>query len=647
MAWNCPDKYISAAEQNIIPMNDKLLEMKDELSDEEAKRTLAMFLRANLGFTTELLTGIHLANFQRIILRGFFNKNFSMCVWGRGCSKSFLGALFCILYSIFNPGAKVIIVGPQFRTARRIFDEIDRIVNSKEAGLLAEVFDVELKSRKNDENKWIVDEGYVTAIPLSGEKLRGFRASVLLLDEFFLISEQIITNVLMPFLVSPQDLRKRMKIRMREKQLVKAGKLDPAQITRFKNTSKMIALSSATYTFENLYTVYQRWIENIFGEDDELLSEENKGQVVDATYFVSQLSYEAVPEEMIDETIVKEARSGGYNNPSFMREYRALFTDGSDSFFNIEKMNKCTIPDGEEPTTKILGDSDKEYIVSIDPNSSDSPTSDFFAFCVIELDKQNGPVVVHNFGEAGAGLRRHIEYFYYLLTSFNVIMVCLDRALGPNFISACNESDLFKDGKINLKFFEFDSDLEYKDDRRAFEEMIIKAKNQYDLPSQRICFSQYFTVEFLRSSNTYLQKLINTKKVWFASKVRTNEDCLNRYLGAQIKLNFAQKKESGINERELQKRGLLDHIEDQDKWIHELKKQCSLIEVTTTARGTQRYDFPRHIRNEQGKDRPRRDNYTALLLAVWADRAYSLITKTNDAKKEIRTFTPILITPNN
>ena len=82
--WYCPDKY----KKSIPNLNEEFLDLKGELPDRQAKITLAKFMRSNLGFTTELLSGIKLALYQEITLKAFFNRNFSMCVWGRGCGKS-------------------------------------------------------------------------------------------------------------------------------------------------------------------------------------------------------------------------------------------------------------------------------------------------------------------------------------------------------------------------------------------------------------------------------------------------------------------------------------------------------------------------------------------------------------------------------
>ena len=192
-------------------VNEQFRSLKGELDNREARISLAKFLRANLGLTTELISGIKLAPFQEIMLKGMLNKNFSMLVLGRGCGKTFIASVFCFLQCIFEPGTKILIAGPTFRTARFIFNNLEKMVESKGAELLAQAFGA--KAKRNDQFEWQINGGSITAIPLNGEKIRGFRANILVLDEYLLLPEDIINNVLMPFLVAPQNMNERLEIR--------------------------------------------------------------------------------------------------------------------------------------------------------------------------------------------------------------------------------------------------------------------------------------------------------------------------------------------------------------------------------------------------------------------------------------------------
>lgn len=609
--WYCPEKY----KKEVNKINQDLLNLKGELNDKQAKITLAKFLRNNLSFTVELLCGIKLAPFQEITLRGMLNRNFSMCVWGRGCGKSFIGAIFCIMQCIFEPNTKIIIAGPTFRTARFIFNNIEKIVDSKEAQLLSQAFEVKNKSKRNDQFEWRINGGSITAIPLSGEKIRGFRANILVLDEYLLLPEDTIKTVLMPFLVAPQNLGERLKVREMEDKLIEQGLMKEEDRMQFENQTKMVALSSASFTFENLYKTYQEWIANIQNEEK---------SASDIKYFISQLSYEALPEDMIDRTVIEEASNGGSSHSSFQREYCAQFTDGSDSYFSAKKMHDCTVPDGESPTTLIKGSPEKKYILAIDPSFSNSPSSDYFAMSIMELDEEHKQsILVHGYAVAGGDLKNHIEYLKYVLDNFNIVFATIDNA-GSQFIDSANESKYFQDDKID--FFDFNSDKEGLE----YEAQLRQAKSQINVTTKKIFYRQIFTSSFLRKANDYLQSCIDHKKLWFASRTTANESAFAKATSARFNVQLTGHE------------SLLDLIEFQDSLIYQTKKQCSLIEVKTTTTGHQSFDLPQHLKRSTSANKARKDNYTTLMLGAWATKCYYDMTTTKEVKIP-KTFTPFMI----
>lgn len=612
--WYTPEKY-----NRIIPnLNDEYSKLKDTLEDKEAKITLAKFLRSNIGITTELISGIKLWPYQEIVIKGMLNRNFCMNVWGRGASKSFSAAVFCFLQCIFEPKSKILIAGPTFRTARSIFNSIEKITESKGADLLMQAFGA--KSKRNDEYDWSINEGSIKAIPLSGEKIRGFRANVLVLDEFLLLPEDIIKNVLMPFLIVPQDIKERISIREQEDELIRQGAMTEADRMEFKNTSKMIALSSASYTFENLYKTYKEWCDNIYSKEP-----------TSATYFVSQLSYEALPPEMIDSSITEEAQNGGASHASFLREYCAQFTDGSDSYFSMKKMEECTLKFEERPHSQIRGDSGKQYILAMDPNMSDSPNADYFAMAILEIDRENkNDVLVHAYAGLGS-LNTHIKYFHYLMTSFNIVYIICDNAGADIFFNTYNESQFVNSESEKIKLIDFDSDLEGIE----YTKMVQKAKSQYNLENKQIAVTQVFTTTFIRRGNENLQAAIDYKKIWFASKTVANESFFNEEINKKIP-------EEIIFVEENKDWNKLDLIEHQDLLIYNTKKQCSLVEFTTTSRGSVNFDLPQHLKRSNSPNRARKDNYTALMLAKWGSKCYNDIVTTEN-KIVAAGFTPILI----
>jgi hypothetical protein len=645
MSWVTGNQKIK---KEVVDLNQELLKIQGELPDDEAKRTLAKFLRSNLRFSTELLLGIQLEPYQEVTLKGFFNRNFNMLVWSRGAGKSFVAAVFCILQCIFEPGTKIIIASANFRTSRRIFGEVERLLARPEAGLARQCFAKPVK--RNDEfylNVAAPSSGSITAIPLGGEKVRGFRASVLIVDEFLLMPREIVDDVLMPFLSSPLDVEERIKIREIEKDLIKQGRLKEEDMMKFENKSKMLTLSSASYTFEYLFELYQLYCGVIDNpdvlEDEKFEADETKKVFKDATYFVSQLSYEALPEHMVDQAAVQMAKSGGTSMNSFLREYGARFIDGGDGFYSPKKMNACTIPDGEYPTTKVLGDKDKKYILAIDPNVSSSKSADFFAMSILELDEElKQAYYVHGYQKAGVSVKDHIKYFYYLLEMFKPCMIIADAAGAEQFIEASNESQLFKQKNKKIKFvYSYDPDKEGE----QYDEMLAEVKKEYNPETGHLAFKQQFSSMWLRSSNEYLQSCIDHKKIWFASRACAHPDIFENLFGMNLPLNLVYP--SGIEDgaddaEETTKIGIRDFVELQDHIISDTKDQCALIQVSSTAKGTQSFDLPLHLRRSNSANKARKDNYTALLLATWGMRFYFELSNTA-VKKKSGGFVPFFL----
>ena len=56
--------------------------------------------------------------------------------------------------------------------------------------------------------------------------------------------------------------------------------------------------------------------------------------------------------------------------------------------------------------------------------------------------------------------------------------------------------------------------------------------------------------------------------------------------------------------------------------IYQTKKQCTLVEVKSTAKGTQTFDLPQHLKRSTSSNKARKDNYTTLMLANWATKVY-------------------------
>lgn len=622
--WFCDEAYKNPA---AIDKNDKFLVILGELDEKECRLTLIEFLRNNIGLATEILTGIKLAPFQEINLRGLMTRQYSMCVHGRGCGKTFTAAIFCIMQAIMEPNSKILIAGPTFRTSRFIFNKIEELLAKPEALLARQAFDMK-PLKRNDIHQFSLSNGStITAIPLNGEKIRGFRANKLVIDEYLLMSKEIIETVLVPFLTAPQDISERQSVREQEDELIRLGAMTENDRMEFEDKTQLVALSSASYTFENLFLTYKEYLGKIYAPRAGV----KDGEKIKSKYFVSQMAWDSIPTHMINTELIEQAANGRTSGPVFDREYNAKFSDGSEGYFAAAKMNSCTVPDGQTPTVQIKGDPDSEYILAIDPSFANNPQSDDFAMTLLELDdKTESGIVAHVYGQHGKDLKDHIKYFHYILTNFNVVAILIDNA-GYQFLDSANESECFLRSKINVKTMDVDISL----DGEGLIAELSTAKKSYNRTIHRIAFRQAFGKnEFIRNANELLQGYVDYKKIWFPAKAQAHASTFNRFITTTLDEDLYR----------------IIEVESKDEFIEHIgymvdvtKKECALIEVSNNARGTQTFDLPSHLNNEKGSERARRDNYTSLLLSTWLMKTWYDMKKI--PTENVGTFTPFWVNP--
>lgn len=613
-------------------VNARMRELTGELTDEQAMATLAEFMYANPGLTLNILGGIEMFPMQEIILRGWMRSNYSLGVLGRGCGKSYMAAIFCLFWALFNPRCRIVIISFAFRASRRILEQIETFVKEDEGGLLKNCFPKDM-NRKNDEWKWVLPNGAsILCVPLGdGKKLRGIRAETVVVDERNFLPDSILNEIIRPFLVSNNNIKAQLRNKRREDKLIKEGKMREEERTKMESDIKVINLSSAGYQFEDMYKEYQNWIAKIQGTYQSKGTDEDNA-TKNAKYFVIRASYEAAPEGLVNQKTIEEAKDGQTSESVFNREYRAIFTADSDSYFSAKKMKDCTIEDGKAPCIEIEGDPDGEYILGIDPSFSSAEYSDYFAMCLGKLVKKDGkviPMVVHNYMIAGGNMQDHILYLAFLIKNFKIVYIAIDSSQGDNeFITSANNSQLFKQNKINL--IEIEADFK-KDDQADTPSQI---KYSYNLTEGRIVQKQPFTSAFQKSANEYLQGSFDFKRIVFAGKLTAHETESSVALDKDI---------SFIKEHEFYKDYSINQfVEWQDTLMDKLKQQCAMIEVSTSTLGNQSWDLPANFRRSKNPDRMRKDGYSALLLMNYACKLF-LASKEIVQEDTPDTFTPFAL----
>ena len=185
-------------------------------------------------------------------------------------------------------------------------------------------------------------------------------------------------------------------------------------------------------------------------------------------------------------------------------------------------------------------------------------------------------------------------------------MIIIDNA-GYQFIDSANESELFREAGLEIKFFDFNTEKQGVE----YDKELKKVKRAYSPKDHVLCFKQVFSSDFLRNANEYLQSCIDHKKIFFASRTAASGSFFSKVSSLKMPLKLTHFNDIG------------EMIETQDDLVYQTKKQCALVEVKSTAKGTQSFDLPQHLRRSNSANRARKDNYTTLMLGNWAVKAYN------------------------
>lgn len=611
---------LDRANNNITPVKDvfsEFLKLEGELQDEEAKASLAEFLFHNPAFLMDILGGIKMLPMQELIIKGWMRNDYNLGVWGRGASKSFTVSLFVLIWAMFNPGCRIVVASYTFKQSKMILEQCEKFLKNSNATLLRAQFPDDIRRGTDMWTLPVPNGATIKCLPLGdGTGIRGVRADLLVVDEFAFLPEAVIGEVLRPFLASKSNVTEQMLINERESEMIKQGLMKEEDRTILDDRKKVVFLSSASYAFEHLARRFKEWIDLICldPEKDTVKFKEFKSS--GHGYFISRLSWEAVPPEIINVKEIAEAKRE-LSESMFNREYGAQFTTDSDGFFRASKMVACTVPDGEGPCLEIVGDPTAEYVLGVDQSLSGAQDSDHFAMCLMKIvtrqtDGKKLGMVVHSYAVAGGNLKDHMLYLFYILTKFNVVYIGVDASGGDEleFINSCNQSKTFQEKGISL----LDIGADFK--KTDMTGLPAEIKRGYNKTAGKIVQKQRFSSEWQRAANEYLQACFDHGNISFAAKLAVpGSPGLNRAMNSDISMLS--------NHEEFKEMTPSEFISNQDFLVDLTKKECSLIQVKISSLGTMGFELPQNLRRTSGASRVRKDSYSALLIANWCVKMYT------------------------
>ena len=550
-------------------------------------------------------------------------SDYFLGIWSRGMSKSFSTAVFALLDSILNQGVQIGILSKSFRQSKMIFKKIEDIAKSPKATFFSQC--ITRTSKMNDE--WIMEIGRssIRALPLGdGEKLRGYRFQRIIIDELLLMPEKIFNEVIMPFLSVVENPTERQDMYDLETKMIEQGKMKEEDRKKWPN-NKIIGLSSASYKFEYLYKMYQQY--------ENLILNKNKQDGAHRT--IMHFSYDCAPEQLYDQNLINQSKAT-MSESQFQREFGAIFTDDSSGYFKVSKMAECTIPDGEGQSVEVVGNPKDEYILAFDPSWSESESSDDFAMLLIKMNRDTKKgTVVHSYALSGASLKTHIKYIAYVLTHFNISAVVGDYNGGVQFVNSCNESEIFKNKNLKLGVIEADLDKS-----KDYDKNLRRLKNQYNKSEKNFVFLRKPTSPWIRVANESLQSAFDHKRIFFAGAAM--DDDYNNQRKSRVPIDELKFIRNDPNEKSGKGARMIDFVEHQKDMMDLIKVQCALVQITTSAQGTQSFDLPPTLRKQKGADKARKDSYSALVLGNWMMNTYYDMQDYNQNNNQ-PTFTPMFI----
>lgn len=582
-------------------VNSKWENIRGDISPDEAQDWLVRYLAANPAAACQLLIGPtkgRLKPIQDIFIRTWFKRDTNMLIAGRGFSKSYTASMFIVLYAILNPGAKIGIFSASFRQAKLIFYQIEEFLQQNDSHILQQCVNIDKISHSTDSHEMTIGKSKIKAMPLTA-KTRGLRFSLIVIDEYLSVPEKLVKEIIKPMMVVNRgDPAARAKIRKGEDILIAQGKMQEWERTVFLE-NKILMLSSACYEFDTLYKeTYMNILKSIHDETQEHVS-----------HSLFRLGYKLAPPGQLSDAVIADALKT-YSENQFNREYNAKFTKENGGFYNIRHILAATVDEGEEPVMKLKGNPDHEYILAIDPNfSAGSEDADNFAMAVLELAGNGTEIatLVHAYAMAKSDVKKRTLYLEYLLTNFNIQLIVVDNAGGPRFIEEFRALHPENPMKLEVVDIDFDSPEGFEQTRRLYNPTA--GKMVISIP-----FNQR---NFIRSANEALQADIQHKRIMFASTIMNNDFHRELNMDYDLKVNIddLEFKSMDSNISKDEKRAVF--IENLEFVIETTKKEMAMIEISTDAVGNIKFDLPKSLKNTSGKDKARRDSYTALLLGAW------------------------------
>ena len=623
------DRVIQDAWLGIDVKNDDLFNPMDFLfhdddPDKMLERIAWLMMRPEyFSFVCKYVLNIEISPFQSLLLQEMWHKKFPMLIGSRGMGKSFILSVYPLLRALFMPRRKIIVVGAAFRQSKVLFEYMDTIW--KNAPVLRDLCGSRSGPRRDvDRCVMHIGDSTITCLPLGdGSKIRGQRANDIIADEFASIPREIFENVVAGFAAVSASPIEKVKNRAKQKkaqelgvELVEKNDIDPLT----QKTNQIILSGTAYYDFNHFAEYWKRYRAIVKSQGNRQKLKEVFGDNVPEDfawqeYSVIRMPVTTLPDGFMDEGQIARARATIHSG-IFQMEYGACFTTDSQGFFKRSLIENCIASEANSITineesihfeSMLKGDPNKKYIFGVDPASE----VDNFSIVVLELNGTHRRVVhvwTTNRSQHRDQLKAHLvdedDFYSYcarkirnLMRVFPCIEIALDaQGGGIAVMEALHDKDKVKEGEQKIwPVIDYD-----------------KPKDTDDEPGLHILrMCQFAKYDWLAEANHGLRKDFEDKLVLFP-----DFDSVSLGISAE---------EDNIEGR------IYDTLEDCVMEIEELKNELSMIVMTQTGTGRERWDTPEVKIAAGKKSRLRKDRYSSLIMANMSARQM-------DVERTVRTY---------
>ena len=390
--------------------------------------------------------------------------------------------------------------------------------------------------------------------------------------------------------------------------LKKDDEYDPYQLN-----NQLILSGTAYYKHNHFYEYYKKWRDIISSAGDpaklaELMGGDHNTQNLNwKDYSIFRVPIELTTSGFMDMSQISRIKASTTKDV-YAREYSAVFTDDSDGFYRRSLIDSCTISDKNIVMKNdehikfgavLYGDPKKKYIYGVDP----AYEGDNFAIVVLECEPDYRKIV-HVWTTQASDHKQLLadkiitenDYYHYaarkirnLMKRFPCAYIAIDtQGGGRAVIEALSDDSKLQPGELMV--------LPYIDPTQP-------PKDSDSMDGDHIIFEIKPTSDWNIEANHSLKKDMEMKDILFPDH-------------DGISYSMAEFYDQTMGDYS----GLYDTLEDCIYEIEELKNELTMIAVTETATGKQRFDTPEVKIGITKKGKLRKDRYSALLMANYVAR---------------------------